>query len=72
MGLPSRIRQVETAGAGDFSSRLFYTHSKRIELPSGWSVLSAAYEVVCTSVLRHPAYVRHITHDSLFLIVDHF
>ena len=41
---------------------LFNTHAKHNELLSGWPVLFAAYEVVCTSVLRHPAYVRHITH----------
>jgi hypothetical protein len=52
----------------DFFVTLFYTHAKRDELPSsGWPVLFAAYEVVCTSVLRHPAYVRHITHNSFFL-----
>jgi hypothetical protein len=46
---------------------LLYTHAKRNELPSGWPILFAAYEVVCTSVLRHPAYVRHTTHNSFFL-----
>jgi hypothetical protein len=70
VGLPSRICQVETAGAADFLFTLFYTHAKHNELPSGWPVLFAAYEVVCTSVLRHPAYVRHITHKSFFLSAD--
>jgi hypothetical protein len=45
---------------------LFYTHAKQNEL-TGWPVFFATYEVVCTSVLRHPAYVRHITHYSFFL-----
>lgn len=61
VGLPSRICQVETPGAADFCYT-FNTHAKHNEWPSGWPVLFAAYEVVCTSVLRHPAYVRHITH----------
>lgn len=44
----------------------FSVHAKHNE-PSGWSVLFAAYEVGCTSVLRHPAYVRHTTNNPFFL-----
>ena len=45
----------------------FYTHAKRNAFPSGWPIFLAAYEVVCPSVLCHPAYVRHVTHCSVFL-----
>jgi len=65
VGLPFRICQVETAGAADFVT-LFYPHAEHNELPSGWPVLLAAYEVGCTSVLRHPAYVRHFTNNIRF------
>lgn len=45
---------------------IFYAHAEHNELPSGWPVLLAAYEVGCTSVLRHPAYVRHIPNNIRF------
>jgi hypothetical protein len=38
-----------------------------MNVSSGWPVLLTAYEVGCTSVLRHPAYVRHISLNSGFL-----
>jgi hypothetical protein len=67
VGLPSRICQVETAGAADFCLHFSISMPSAMNYPSGWPVLFAAYEVVCTSVLRHPAYVRHVTHNSVFL-----
>jgi len=51
---------------GENSVTTFCAHAKHNVL-SGWPVLFAAYEVECTSVLRHPAYVRHITYDWFFL-----